>query len=323
MLPSIVLDKTERERSINIVFERTYGYVSDLLSDDPSGKSYSSISLLGKPLIIHNLEKLTEIFGKINRLFLPAGMSSTANKIAQVFPDIQIEESKDILRDSSDYNALSVPLNSVVVNSGEGQSAVWPLVYPWDILKASEHVLKTEVKTTTISKDSSIETGSIVDGPCVIESGVSIDNFCKVKGPAYIGADSKIGTGSLIRSSMLDHGCTIGFSCEVARSYVAANDTFPHYDAILDSVVGEHTWMGGYVAITNVMLNHQNVRYKIDGNLIDTGLSHLGAIIGHHSVIGAGVVILPGRYMPPGSFVPPHVLFSSIEEQEPRGPRIG
>jgi len=322
LLRSVVPRRTTRERSINIVFERIDGYIGDLLSSDPSSSPYSSINFLGKPLIIYNIEKIYEACGKIACLSLPAGMSSTADKIARFFPEIQIDEYDHSPR-VSDPAALIIPLSSVVVKSVDGKYSIEEILYPWEILKATEHILQAEVRSTSISKDSSIELGSVVDGPCIIESGVSVDSFCKLKGPVYIGADSKIGTGSLVRNSMLDHGCTIGFSCEVARSYVAANDTFPHYDAILDSVIGEHTWMGGYVAITNVMLNNKNVRYKVNGNLVETGLSHFGAVIGHNSKIGAGVVILPGRYMPPGSFIPPHVLFSSMDEQMPAGPRVG
>jgi UDP-N-acetylglucosamine diphosphorylase / glucose-1-phosphate thymidylyltransferase / UDP-N-acetylgalactosamine diphosphorylase / glucosamine-1-phosphate N-acetyltransferase / galactosamine-1-phosphate N-acetyltransferase len=320
MLSSIVLSQTER--STDLIFETDNHYFDNFLSDDLSGNPYSSINFFGKPLVIYNIEKLTEAYGKIRRLSLPSGMPSLANMITNFFPDIQIDEYEDS-SGLTNVSALKIPLNSVIIKSPEGQPAVSQIVYPWDILKVIEYVLQTEVVTTKISKDASIEVGSVIDGPCWIDPGVSIDSFCKIKGPAYIGTNSRIGTGSLVRNSMLDHHCTVGFSCEVARSYVGAHDTFPHYDAILDSIVGEHTWMGGYVAITNVMLKNKQVMYKIEGKLVETGLFHFGAVIGHHSVIGAATVILPGRYLPPASFIPPHVLFSSIEDQQPAGPRIG
>jgi NDP-sugar pyrophosphorylase family protein len=322
MLRSISLVQREREKSTDLVFVRGNRYLGNLLSDDPSTAPYSSINLLGKPLVIYNIEKLEQACGKIHRLCLPTGMSSLADKILQSFPDIQIDEYEDTPK-FVDSEALKIPLDSVVVKSPEGHCAISQIIYPWDLLKAMEYVMETEIKTQDISKDASIESGSVVDGPCIIESGVSVDSFCKIKGPVYIGAGCKIGTGSLVRNSMLDRNCTIGFSCEVARSYVAAYDIFPHYDAVLDSVIGEHTWMGAYVAFTNVMLNNKQVRYKIDGDLVDTGLFHFGAVIGHHSTIGASVVILPGRYMPPGSFVPPHIVYSSIDDQKPAESKAG
>ncbi|HMK82379.1 MAG TPA: hypothetical protein VK503_01550 [Candidatus Bathyarchaeia archaeon] len=322
MLRSTLLAHRIEGRSGNIVLERNDRYLEGILSEDVVSSPYSSITLLGKPLVIYNLEKLRESYGSIHRLSIPAGMSPVANQIAEFFPNFQVDEYSDSSKITED-DALKIPLNSVLIKSRDGECAASQIVYPWDILNAMEYVLDTEVKTSNISKDASIESGSVISGPCIIESGVFIDNFCKIKGPAYIGKDCKIGTGSLVRNSMLSNNCTIGFSCEVARSYVAAHDTFPHYDAILDSVVGEHTWMGGYVAITNVMLNNKEVKYKIDGKLIGTGLFHFGAVVGHHSTIGAGVVILPGRFMPPRSFIPPHVLFSSTDQQQPAGPRMG
>ena len=322
MLRSIFHPQAVGRRNDTIVFEKNNSILQGLLSDDPSGNPYSSITLLGKPLLVYNLEKLIEVHANIRQLALPVGMPGVANQISQSFPDIQIDEYSDSSKFDGDV-ALKIPLDSIIIRSPDGECAASRIMYPWDILSTMEYILESEVKTSSISKDVSIESGSVISGPCIIESGVSIDNFCKIKGPAYIGKNCKVGTGSLVRNSMLNSDCTIGFSCEVARSYVAAHDTFPHYDAILDSLIGEHTWMGGYVAITNVMLNNEEVKYKIDGKLIGTGLFHFGAVIGHHSTIGAGVVILPGRYMPPKSCIPPHVLFSSVEDQQPAGPRMG
>jgi NDP-sugar pyrophosphorylase family protein len=308
----------------NLILEgSSNAYLNGILSDDASTDPYASVNIFGKPLVIYNVEKLQSAYGKIRQLSLPVGMSGVANQIAKSFPEIQIDEYTDPLSKSTDENALNISMNSVVIKSGEGEYAVCPIVYPWDILTITEYILDSELKTKRISKDVSIESCSVIEGPCLIESGVSIDNFCKIKGPVYIGKDCKIGTGSLIRNSMLGPGCVIGFSCEVARSYIAGQDTFPHYDAVLDSVVGEHTWMGGYVAITNVMLNNKEVKYKLDGNLVQTGLFHFGAVIGHHSTIGAAVVILPGRFMPPRSFIPPHVLYSSSEERSLATPASG
>jgi UDP-N-acetylglucosamine diphosphorylase / glucose-1-phosphate thymidylyltransferase / UDP-N-acetylgalactosamine diphosphorylase / glucosamine-1-phosphate N-acetyltransferase / galactosamine-1-phosphate N-acetyltransferase len=320
MLRSIALQKEgEMESSSSVIFEKNDHYLGGILSDDPSRNSYASVNFLGKPLVIYNIEKLTEIGRKITHLSFPVGMSEQINKVAENFPDLQIDEYSDPSSPGTS-DALRIPLNSLITKSLNGEFAVSSIVYPWDILTAMEYVLETDVRTKSIAKDVSIEAGSVIDGPCLIESGVSVDSFCKIKGPVYIGPGCKIGTGSLVRNTMMGTGCITGFSCEVARSYISGFDTFPHYDAILDSVVGEHTWMGGYVAITNVMLNNKQVRYRIDGKLVETGLSHFGAVIGHNCTIGAAVVILPGRFMPPRSFVPPHVLFSSAEELQPRGP---
>lgn len=306
-----------------VIFERNDSYLGGILSDRASSDPYSSISILGKPLPLFNLEKLAKTNRGLKQLLLPTGMPEIANEISSSFPEIQVDEYDEDDPPVGGENTLNVSLNSIVVVSIDGNLALNRLVYPWDLLKAIDLILKSEIKTQEISEDASIESNSVIDGPCIIESGVEIDSFCKIKGPAYIGQGCRIGTGSLVRGSMLDRDCTIGFTCEVARSYVSANDTFPHYDAVLDSIVGEHTWMGGYVAITNVMLQNKDVSYKIGGELVDTGLSHFGAVIGHHSTIGAAVVIMPGRYVPPNSFIRPHVLYSSNEEQSPTELKTG
>ena len=171
-------------------------------------------------------------------------------------------------------------------------------------------VLVSEVRTTSISPNATICESSIVSGPCIIEDGAFIDDFCKIKGPIYIGRNSRVGTGSLLRSCMVGSGSSIGFNCEVARSYLAGKNNLGHHNVILDSIIGESTWMGGYVGTTNVLLNGKNVKYKAGDELLDTGLQNFGAVIGDGCKIGAGVIILPGRYIPPNSTIQAGTLVS-------------
>ena len=318
-----LIDRLDGGKTSKILFERGVNYIDGIFSDDASD-ALLSMDFLGKPLVIYNIEKLLSMYQKIDQILLPANLSSVVDAIARSFPSIQIREYGDDNPNSpSEEDVLRIPLTSVVMKSPEGNCVVNQIVYPWDVLKMMEYVLETEVKFSRISKDASIAETTVIEGPCVIEAGVQIDNFCKIKGPIYIDADTRIGTGSLIRSSMIGKECVVGFSCEIGKSYFAGHDTIPHLDVILDTVIGKNTWMGAYVGTTNAMFNNKNVMYKLGGELIDTGLQHFGAIIGHDCNIGAGAIILPGRYIPAKSFVPPHVLFSSIEKQEPAGKRMG
>jgi len=52
----------------------------------------------------------------------------------------------------------------------------------------------------SISPNASLSNSTIIDGPCIIEDGVTVDDFCKIKGPAYIGKGRFIGMSSLIRN---------------------------------------------------------------------------------------------------------------------------
>jgi NDP-sugar pyrophosphorylase family protein len=317
--PTILAETNKIEK---VWFEKRTDYLRGVLSENPA--PLLSMSLLGKQLIIRNFEKLVSTYPGIKSVCLPSGMPNEAKAIADSFPLVQINEYTDEGSDSpSTSDILRVPFNSIVTESADGNCIIKEMLYPWDILEAMEYVLDSEVRVSNISTDSSISETAVIEGPCVVESGVQIDDFCKIKGPIYISADTKIGTGSLLRKSMIGEKCVIGFTCEIAKSYLAGSDTIPHLDVILDTVIGENTWMGAFIGTTNAMLNHKNVMYRLDDKLVDTGLQHFGAIIGHDCTIGAGTIILPGRYIPSGSYVPPNAVFSSIEKLEQISPRLG
>lgn len=298
-----------------IMLEKNPDHLQGILSDNEFSPLLS-MDVLGRPLIVHNVDKIVSTCAKVDSIFLPTGMSTVADTISEAFPKISITEytvGESGSRDSEDI--LKIPTSAVLTKSSRDDVEINQMLYPWDVPRIMERVLETEVRASKISADASVAETTIIDGPCVVEPGVQIDSFCKIKGPLYIGPDAKIGTGSLIRASMIGRESIIGFSCEIGKSYLAERVTIPHLDVILDSVIGQNTWMGAFVGTTNMMLNYKNVMYKLDGDLIDTGLQHFGAIIGHDCTIGAGTIILPGRFVPPGTFIPPNAVFSAVEKQ--------
>jgi len=69
------------------------------------------------------------------------------------------------------------------------------------------------------------------------KSNVTIDDFCKIVGPTYIGADSFVGMSSLIRKSMMGVNTRIGFNCEVGKTYLEGHARISHQNVILDSII--------------------------------------------------------------------------------------
>lgn len=275
-------------------------------------KDDSKISLLkimGKPLMVYNIEKLLLQYD-IDHIVLPENSSIVANLIQDNFPFIQIDESKGNDKQTTS-DSVKMLMNSVVTKQkGSDNYVMRKMVYPWDILKIMHDVLNADVTSTMISKNSSIAESAIIKGPCVIEDGASVDDFSKIIGPIYIGKNSKIGTSSLVRHSMMGNGTVIGFNCEIARSFFMGNTRIAHLDVILDSVIGQDCWLGGFVGTTNVLLNKETIRYKLDDVLVSTTLDQFGSVIGYNCAIGAGTIILPGRFVPPNSIVQAGTILS-------------
>ena len=76
-----------------------------------------------------------------------------------------------------------------------------------------------------------------------------------------------------------------------------------HQNVILDSIIGQNVWFGGYSGTANVQLNRKGIIYRIGDTLVNTGTDHFGAVVGNNCAIGASVIILPGRHVSANSII--------------------
>jgi carbonic anhydrase/acetyltransferase-like protein (isoleucine patch superfamily) len=297
----------------------------------------SSLKVFGQPLIVRNVDVACNVLD-IDQVMVPNNFSNAATLIQNNFPSLEVEqfsdENENVVNQksfcsiidrydwlSSNKNnnkairyqkgKLDVPLNTFIDYSLErGSFLIDSIIYPWDFLHIMQRLMQDKIVHTTISPNASVDRSSIIDGPCVIEDGVTIDDFCKIKGPTYIGSGSFIGMGSLVRKCMIGEDTTIGFNCEIAKSYFAGNnDKLAHHNVILDSIIGRNVWFGGYSGTANALLNKQSIRYEIAGTLVDTGTDHFGAVVGNNCAIGASVIILPGRQVASHSIIQAGTIF--------------
>jgi UDP-N-acetylglucosamine diphosphorylase / glucose-1-phosphate thymidylyltransferase / UDP-N-acetylgalactosamine diphosphorylase / glucosamine-1-phosphate N-acetyltransferase / galactosamine-1-phosphate N-acetyltransferase len=300
----------------------------------------SSLKVLGEPLILRNINMARK---KLNfdKVLIPSGLNNILRIVQEAFPHIGVEEFSDerderCYCNNNDNSEMSIiassqhPLNSKVIIGGNYEDFEIPLnaclhysksieglfmesiIYPWDFLNLIQKVLHEEVTQNIISPKASIAKSSIIEGPCIIEDDVNIDDFCKIKGPIYIGKGSFVGMSSLIRNCMLGNETRIGFNCEIGKSYFAGHDKISHQNVILDSIIGENVWFGGYSGTANVLLTRGNIRYELSsGDLVDSGTNHFGAVVGNNSAIGASVIILPGRQVPHNTMIQAGTIFGA------------
>jgi len=211
----------------------------------------------------------------------------------------------------NNMNRLEVPLNSSLWYSQleKNNILVNPIVYPWDLHYTVQRILREELTEVSVSPNVSIAKSTIIEGPCMIEDDVTIDDFCKIKGPTYIGKGSFIGMSSLIRNCMIGNETRIGFNCEVGRSYLLGHDKIPHQNVIVDSLIGENVWFGAYSVTLNVLFTKKKIPFEIDkGKAINTGMDHFGAVIGNNCTISTSVTIFPGRHIHPRTVVSPDTI---------------
>ena len=79
---------------------------------------------------------------------------------------------------NSDQDTLFLPCSVILENDQSVKRVVFQrFLHPWDFLEVINSMLKTEIKKTVISIKSQIAKTSIIEGPCIIEDGVIIDDF--------------------------------------------------------------------------------------------------------------------------------------------------
>ena len=289
--------------------------------------------IMGQNLILRNIAILNTVHN-IKSIEIPSELYIPNDLVHKYFPtiDLRIMNTREIFQKSVDHHShfqnmssrtslitrvqesmssIRIPFNSILHINADSELVIDEIKYPWDFLESIQRVLNFEVTSTKISSGAKISKTSIIEGPCIIEEGVVLDDFCKIKGPVYIGKNSFIGMGSLIRNSIFEHDTKIGFYCQIGESFFAGRDKVSHHNTILDTMVGQDVWFGGYSGTANDLLNKKNIEHKINDNPVNTWMDHFGSVIGNNCCIGASVIIMSGRKIPPNTQIQAGTIIKS------------
>ena len=177
--------------------------------------------------------------------------------------------------------------------------------YPWHIFGITRHFL--DHCRPRISPTAQVSPRAVVEGRVIIEDVVRVLENAVIRGPAYIGAKSIIGNNVLVRDySHIGRNCVVGYSTEVKGSYIGDNCWF-HSSYVGDSIIDDNCSLAAGTVLANFRFDERNVRVKVSGQVVDTGMDKFGAIMGAGSKTGINASIMPGVRIGPNSFVGSHV----------------
>ncbi|MEM5799030.1 MAG: sugar phosphate nucleotidyltransferase [Candidatus Aenigmatarchaeota archaeon] len=172
-----------------------------------------------------------------------------------------------------------------------------PITYPWDLLKANA-VLLDRAKPRI---DGKIERGVTVKGKLILGKGSTIRAGSYIEGPVMIGDDCIVGPNSFLRPyTCIGNGCKIGNAVEIKNSIIGNNSFVSHLSYVGDSVLGDSVNCGAGTITANLRHDGKNVKTRINGKMVDTGLRKFGTVIGDDVKTGIHTAILPGRKIWPG-----------------------
>jgi len=173
--------------------------------------------------------------------------------------------------------------------------------YPWDLIKASEHLLN-RIKESHIFGE--IEPGVTIKGNVYIGPGTVVKSGTYIEGPVHIGSNCIIGPHCYIRPrTVIEDNCLI--RAEIDNSIIMSGTKAQHHAYIGQSVIGENVNIAGGVLTCNRRHDKKDHTTLVNGKKVETGMPYLGAFIGDGVRTGAGTIFYPGRKVWPGKYTSP------------------
>jgi len=169
------------------------------------------------------------------------------------------------------------------IKACETHGAWLDAVYPWDILRLNDIVLK-ENPAKIAGK---VERGVTIDGRVSVGKNSVLRANSYVKGPVIVGENCDIGPNACIfPSTSIGNDVTIGAFTEIKNSVLIDRVKIGSFSSIQDSIFDSGSYAeGGFVARSeeaDIEIGSEHHRVKV------------GAMVGEYCEIGSNVIAHPG-----------------------------
>ena len=153
-----------------------------------------------------------------------------------------------------------------------------------------------------------VEDGAFVIGDVTLGEGSVIEPGAYVRGPCWIGRGVEVRHGAYVRGqAIVGDGAVVGHATEVKGSIFLPGAKAGHFAYVGDSILGRDVNLGAGTKLANLRLEGDEVRVRVEGALVPTGLRKLGALLGDRTQTGCNSVTNPGTLLGRDSRVMPCV----------------
>jgi UDP-N-acetylglucosamine diphosphorylase / glucose-1-phosphate thymidylyltransferase / UDP-N-acetylgalactosamine diphosphorylase / glucosamine-1-phosphate N-acetyltransferase / galactosamine-1-phosphate N-acetyltransferase len=187
----------------------------------------------------------------------------------------------------------------------------------WQILPRIGELVAESLKGRRIIKGDVMAGAHIGDGPIYIGEGAIVEPGAYVIGPSYIGPGVVLRQGSYVRANvMLLDGSMLGHAGEAKNALFLPGAKAPHFAYVGDSIMGHRTNLGAGTKLSNTLVtgphgaDRPTIKINFEGDVVDTGLTKFGAILGDDVQIGCNAVLNPGTLIGPRGIVYPNATIS-------------
>ena len=233
------------------------------------------------------------------------GRGEGFKNLASSFKSLFVKDQIKTLKSKVDFLELEVDMADyiwdLVSRTGSEIIADFKLAKPnldfknmFKECQVDDQALIYDVEEVYIGKDSQIDGQVVLDareGPILIGERVTIQPHTIVSGPCLIGDDCVL-VGGKVRGSSIGPVCRVGG--EVEESVFLGYSNKYHEGFLGHSYVGEWVNLGALTTNSDLKNNYGPVKVVVDGSLIDSGLTKVGAFLGDHVKTGIGTLLNTG-----------------------------
>jgi UDP-N-acetylglucosamine diphosphorylase / glucose-1-phosphate thymidylyltransferase / UDP-N-acetylgalactosamine diphosphorylase / glucosamine-1-phosphate N-acetyltransferase / galactosamine-1-phosphate N-acetyltransferase len=147
-----------------------------------------------------------------------------------------------------------------------------------------------------------------------IGEDVRIEPHVYIQGPAIIDDGAFLGHGAFLRANtVVGKNAVVGHATETKNAVFLEEAKAPHFSYVGDSILGQRVNLGAGAKLSNFPVKFMNldplptIMLMIDGDIVNTGLSKFGAILGDNVQLGCNSVTNPGVMIGKRTWVYPMV----------------
>lgn len=152
-------------------------------------------------------------------------------------------------------------------------------------------------ETISIGRESVIEPGAYIKGPCVIGERCEVRHGAYLRGHVIVGNDCVVGHATEAKNAIFLNGAKAG-----------------HFSYIGDSILGNDVNLGAGAKLANLRFDGKPIVISYEKRKIETFLRKFGAILGDRVQLGCNSVTNPGTLMRKDTFCLPCALVSGVKE---------
>ncbi len=128
-----------------------------------------------------------------------------------------------------------------------------------------------------------------------IGAGTIVQSGALIEGPCVIGKNCQIRHGAYVRPYLIaGDGCVLGHCSELKHAVLLDGACAPHFNYVGDSLLGNRVNLGAGVVCANLRLDKKEVVAQWGTEKRKTGLNKFGAVIGDDAQLGCNSVLNPG-----------------------------